>query len=249
MYIQPGPPAQYAQVAQRGGTTGLSVQPAQAPSLVHRLCPYHLARTRGESAPLSRIACPTGPYAGSGLLRAQPSNVQSSCQQYLCAKSPRLSMSKRDETAPLQGKGAYRGSQKHRCSPRRRLTHGPSASPRGVSFSSPPVNTRGSSLRVVLFREKSHITYRRARVKKCVYIHIFELRALTLELDECLSCLAIVKPTHLAQLIPVHMAECVAARERLRVGHLHLFAAPLPRRRNPVALSRSPNSSSTIGDR
>lgn len=45
------------------------------------------------------------------------------------------------------------------------------------------------------------------------------------------------------------MTECVAARERLRVGHFHLFAAPLPRRRNPVTLSRSPNSSSTIRDR
>jgi hypothetical protein len=83
-----------------------------------------------------------------------------------------------------------------------------------------------------------------------MYIHIFELRALTLELDECLSRLAIVKPTNLAHLVPMHTAEYVAAREGLRIRHFHLVAALLPRRRNPATLSRSPNSSSTLrGDR
>jgi hypothetical protein len=84
----------------------------------------------------------------------------------------------------------------------------------------------------------------------CVCRHIFELRALTLELDECLSRLAIVKPTYIAHLFPVHIAECVAAREGLRIRHFHLFAALPPRRRNPATLSRSPNSRSIIsGDR
>lgn len=69
-----------------------------------------------------------------------------------------------------------------------------------------------------------------------------ELRALTLELDKCLSRLAIVKPSHLAQLSIVHMTEYVTARECLRIRHFHLFTALLPRRRNPATLSRSSNA-------
>ena len=99
-HFRQGPLAQYARVAQRDGTMGLSARPAQVLSSAHHLCPYHLARTRGGSAPLSRTACPTGPFAGSGLLRAQPSSVWSSCRWDLCAKSCKL-----DETAPWCGKG------------------------------------------------------------------------------------------------------------------------------------------------
>jgi hypothetical protein len=155
------------------------------------------------------------------------------------------SMSKRDEAATRKGKGPYRGSQRYRCSPQHRLPRGPSASPLEASSSSPAVNTRESSLSVGVFHEKPHITYSpwgRARV------HIYLNCALTLELDERLSRLAIVKPTHISHLIPMHSAEYVAARERLRIRHFHLIAAPLPRRRNPVTLSCSPGSSGTIRD-
>jgi hypothetical protein len=68
-------------------------------------------------------------------------------------------------------------------------------------------------------------------------VYIYLNCALTLELDERLSRLAIVKPTHISHLIPMHSTEYVAAPERLRIGHFHLIAALLPRRRNPVTLS------------
>jgi hypothetical protein len=76
--------------------------------------------------------------------------------------------------------------------------------------------------------------------KRYIYMNC----ALTLEFDECLSRLTIVKPTHISHLIPMHSAEYVAARERLRIRHLHLIAAPLPRRRNPVTLSWPPSGGS-----
>ena len=81
------------------------------------------------------------------------------------------SMSKRDEVAPRSGNGPYQGSQKYRCSLQHRLPRGPSASPLEASSSSPAVNTRESSLYVVVFHEKLHITYRPMWEKR-EYIYI-----------------------------------------------------------------------------
>jgi len=147
-------------------------------------------------------------------------------------------MSEWHEAAWRIHKGAYRGSQRYRCIPRRRSALGPSASQRAARFESPSVNNWGSNLRVVSFMSTGHSTRKRTKLS---YLH-----SLTFEFDERLSRLTIVEPTNLTDLVPVHATEHVAARKGLRVRHPHLIAAALPRRRHPITLPRSPDWSGIV---